>query len=308
MRIETGTTNERLARCGILALALCVFAGWFYKDGWYTYQRRALESFQRYLQLEELPEPHPKLDYAYPEEQRPEYKKRVAGGLTKKEVLEELGEPIVVRQDPADQLDDWHYVGQYCRIHYEVERAKDPNAGKVLAVHIEQAPADYRYESVQQQRFWAIVCAVLGVLAIAWFIKVWRTRVVVDESGLTYNSKHIAWDDMVDLDGADYAAKGWVTLIYTQQGKEKTMRLDSFKIDAYRDVIDAICRRKGFANPIPIDDFGEVPPEGDEPIDQASDGATEDAEPGRPTHETQEDETSREDDEPAGSDEDKPTT
>jgi hypothetical protein len=46
------------------------------------------------------------------------------------------------------------------------------------------------------------------------------------------------------------------------------MRLDSFKIGAFDDVVDAICRQKGFANPIPIDEFEDEPPP--EPADLPS--------------------------------------
>lgn len=307
MRIETGTTNERLARCGIFALALLLFAGWFYKDGWYTYPRKALESFQRYLQLEKLPEPHPKLDYKHPERMQQEYQEKVAKGLTKKDVLKELGEPLVVKKDPTEKVDDWHYVGQYCRLHYEVERTGDPNVGKVVAAHLEPAPHRYEYDSVQQQKLWAGVCGALALIVLAWTVYVWRTKVVVDESGLVYNGKHITWDEMVDIDGSDYAAKGWITLYYHREGAEKKMRLDSFKINAYREVIGAICGRRGFVNPLPIDDYGDVPIDEENVAERQAetimeepepDAVTPDAETEEPAPEPGETETDTDADEP----------
>lgn len=257
MRIETGTTNERLARSGILTLALVVFAIWFAVDGWIRYPRKAVESFQTFLKLDKLPKPHPKLAYKYPKDVLGEYQR----GMSKAEVLERLGEPLVIRKDPATETDHWHYVGQFGRLHLEVQRTVDPKVGQVVSAHWEETSADYRYESIQQQKFFAVICAALSVVGLIWLFKVWRTRVVVDEDGLTYDSLSIPWGDMLDLDADMYHAKGWLYLIYNAGASEKRLKLDSFKIDAYGDVIDEICRRKGFANPIPIDEIFEVPAE-----------------------------------------------
>jgi hypothetical protein len=261
MRIETGTTNERLGRCGVLALALWVFAGWFTVDGWYRYPRKALEMLQKDIKLEKLPTPNPKLAYKYPEEPRLKYAEDVRKGWTKAEVLADLGEPVKIQADPALKTDHWHYVGQYGRLALEVQRTGDLRSGRVLKADWEQTPADYRYESIQQQKFFAISCVVLGSVGVVWLIKIWRTRVIVDERGLTYDRLAIPWDAMVDLDSSEYHEKGWVRLIYASGAKQRRIKLDSFKIGAYDDVIDAICEKKGFANPIPVDVVGDEAPD-----------------------------------------------
>jgi len=250
MRIETGTTNERLARCGIITLALGVFSVWFAVDGWYRYPRKSMEIFQKDLKLDTLPQPHPKLGYPDPVVPRTKYR----AGLTKAEILAELGTPLAVRPAPTDKTEHWHYVGQFGRLELEVERTKDPNVGKVVGANWEQTPADYRRDSIRQQKFFTVVCAILALAGTVWFVRIWRTRVIVDSTGLIYNRRTISWEAMTRLDSSQYPAKGWVTLIYQDGPKERRLKLDSFKIDAFDDVVDGICRQKGFVNPIPIDE------------------------------------------------------
>jgi hypothetical protein len=99
-----------------------------------------------------------------------------------------------------------------------------------------------------------VVCAVLGLFGLVWLVMIYRTHVVVDETGLTYNKLQIPWDAMTDLDAGRYHEKGLLTLVYTADEVEKRLTLDSFKIDAFDDVVDRICELKGFANPIPIEE------------------------------------------------------
>lgn len=240
-----------------MTLALAVFAVWFAVDGWVRYPQKAMESFQAFLKLDELPEPHPKLDFKYPKEVLGKYQR----GMRKADALERLGDPLLIRKDQSTNTDHWHYVGRFGRLHLEVQRTIDPKVGKVTSANWEETPSDYRHESVQQQKFFAVVCAILFVVGAVWFIIIYRTKVIVDESGLAYNGKQISWDDMNDLDSDMYHAKGWLYLLYNAGGSERRMKLDSFKIDAFRDVIDAICDKKNFANPIPIDEFVEDMPE-----------------------------------------------
>ncbi len=271
MQIDTGTTNERLARSGIMTLALCVFAVWFALDGWYRYPRKALASFQTFLKLDEPPTPHPKLTYGDAETAKREYPK----GMNKADVLARLGEPIRIRQSPAAQFDDWHYVGQFGRLALEVQRTDDPNDGKVVTVAWEPAPSDYDHDAIRQQKFFAVACAIAGAIGLVWLVRVWRTRVVVDDAGLTYDGLAIPWEAMTELDSSKYHAKAWLTLSYTSGQSERRIRLDSFKIDAFDDVIDAICRQKGFANPIPIDDLDDDhPPDADDQPTESTDRAS----------------------------------
>ncbi len=262
MRVETGTTNERLARCGIMALALCVFAAWFAYDGWHRYGKKARESLRRGLeekgiQVEELPPPHPKLSFNYPEEHEAEFREKVREGWTQEEVLDEFGPPAFKYKEPATKRDSWHYIGTFCRLTLDWERHGTGDAIKVDKAHIEQVQPAWRYESIQQQKFFAVVCGVLGLIGVVWFLKVYRTHVVADDEGLTYDRLRIPYDAMVDLDPSDYPTKGWLVLRYTQGDSERQLKLDPYKIDDFEGIVDVLCEKRGFPNPIPVDVYGQ---------------------------------------------------
>ncbi len=258
MHIETGTTNERLARSGIMVIALALFAAWFAMDGWYRYPIKSLECLQKDIKLTELPVPHPKLSMS--DAHGP--KDKLKPGTPKVEVMAILGKPIKKEPSPKGTSEHWHYIGQYGRLDLEVDSTQDPGLGKVLTYTWEQTPSDYRMEAVQQQKVFAIVCAVIALGGACWVIGIWRTRVVVDETGLIYNKRRIPWDAMTDLDASQYHAKGWLKLVYQDGERQRRFKLDSFKIDDFDGVIDALCRQKGFANPIPIDEAMDHPTSG----------------------------------------------
>jgi hypothetical protein len=93
----------------------------------------------------------------------------------------------------------------------------------------------------------------LGVLALylLWFVlRVRGTRLVLDENGLTLNGAGpVSWNDVTALDTSNFQKKGWVDLVY---GGDRRMRLDEYHLARFDDVIDEICRRKGFENPLPV--------------------------------------------------------
>jgi hypothetical protein len=77
-----------------------------------------------------------------------------------------------------------------------------------------------------------------------------RTRVVLDDNGLSYNRLHIPWEAMTGLRAKDYSRKYWVDLEYTAGDVTRSLRLDSFHIQQFNEVLAAICERKGFPSPV----------------------------------------------------------
>ena len=57
---------------------------------------------------------------------------------------------------------------------------------------------------------------------------------------------------MKALETSRFTKKGWVDLVYDDNGVEREMRLDEYHLAAFEEIIDAICVRKGFANPLPV--------------------------------------------------------
>ena len=101
---------------------------------------------------------------------------------------------------------------------------------------------------IRQQFFWAIVPTPFGLYFLIKLIKALRLKVVVDEQGLVYAGKRIAWDAMTGLRG--YSPKGWIDLYYNDEGKERKLRFDNEKFRLFDEVVAAICEKKDFINEI----------------------------------------------------------
>ena len=127
-----------------------------------------------------------------------------------------------------------------------------------------QRPARHRPVDILLQKGLAVGFAVLSVIAAVHLVRVVRTRAVLDDQGLVYNrGPVIGWDHMTALDSDRYEAKGWVDLIYDSGGGQQRRRLDSYHLARFDDLIDEICHRKGFRNPLP--EPSVRPPASEEP-------------------------------------------
>lgn len=165
--------------------------------------------------------------------------KKIAPGSSSSDVTGALGQP-------ADRLPRtlW-YVGPAAYGRFEIA------AGKV-AGKPEVVPSTQKEESsIMVQKVLAGILAVIGLAMLGLLATVLLGRLVLDGTGLRKGRRFVSWDQMRALRGDDYREKGWVTLVYDDSGQEKTMRLDSYHIDRFRDVIEAICERKQLDSPLP---------------------------------------------------------
>lgn len=130
------------------------------------------------------------------------------------------------------------------------------------------AGLEHSREDILTQKCMAGGCALAVIAAAVHLVRVLRTRVVLDDQGLRYGRKPvIGWDQMRGLDSQRYEAKGWVALVHQSPSGESRQRLDSYHLAGFEDMVDAICERKGFANPLPEPERrgpGPEPPEEDE--------------------------------------------
>lgn len=99
------------------------------------------------------------------------------------------------------------------------------------------------------QKVIAVGLGGLALVVLFFLLRAYMTRVVVDERGLTFNRTHVPWDAMAGLGTEDYARKGWLDLNYEADGSTRKVRLDSYHIDRFNEIMDAICERKGYAVP-----------------------------------------------------------
>lgn len=249
MRIESGPTGERKVRTTLLFLMIAVFAVWFAYDGIVGYPAQNAREYRDQLTPEEreaageLPT-YPLVTIENWEVLKPTVK--AASPTERRALIEKAfgGKPSYENKEVI------HYFGPAYQIKFTL---RDGNPVEPM---MGSAPTKSA-TSIQWQKYIAAGLGVFSVYLIWFVMKVRGTRLVLDESGLLYNGKGpIAWSAMKRLDSSRFNEKGWVDLYYDENGTEQCVRLDEYHIALFDDVIDEICSRKGFENPLPV---GEPP-------------------------------------------------
>lgn len=247
MHIESGPTGERKVRTLLLFLMVAVFSAWFAYDGWVGYPKSNYKEHLGQLTKEEretvgdLP--------VYPtvtqHNWEPAFESiKQAPDAQRRAMLEEL----FGAKPSYENVEALYYFGPAYRVKVAL------NDG-VPALPMVGSSATKSETSIQWQLYLAVVLAVVSVYLL-WFVSgVFRTHLVLDDSGLTLNGRDpIAWDAMKRLDISRFADKGWVDLHYDENGAESKLRLDEYHLAKFDDVIDEICARKGFENPLPVEE------------------------------------------------------
>ncbi len=241
MRLESGPARtDTLWNAGIL-LACLALAGWFFYDWKIGYPQSNLQEARRRL-TELLGDPARVPDPLPPQPTKDQFTQIVEKDMrTLDAVRELLGDPLIRRRAAGREVD--YYASAY-------GLGIVPHVGnRVITDEVRWDKWKHTYAEIQQQ-YW---CAIITLVFAAYFA--WRTyraatlRVVLDEQGIDYAGRRIAWDAIVRLD--NYSPKGWVDIFYRRNGAERKIRLDNQKVARFDEIIDAICRHKGFADPRP---------------------------------------------------------
>ncbi len=138
--------------------------------------------------------------------------------------------------------------------------------GRVNPANMLWRPWNKTQEEIQAQFFWAIVPALPGLYFLWRLFRGATLRVVVDDDGMTYGGRRVAFDSMVSL--RDYNPKGWIDLYHKSGGGEKRLRLDNEKVARFDEIVAAICEVKGFKNEVQA--YAEQKTREDEGADQAA--------------------------------------
>jgi hypothetical protein len=110
-------------------------------------------------------------------------------------------------------------------------------------------------------RLQKIIAVILGAvsLVLAWNLyKTLTTSAVLDEQGLTINGRAISWEAMQELRTDQYREKGWVDLVCEVAGRRQEQRIDSYHFERFKEMITAICERKGFVSPLQSGDDNQA--------------------------------------------------
>jgi hypothetical protein len=87
------------------------------------------------------------------------------------------------------------------------------------------------------------VLAPLGLVLLGRALVEYTRRLVADEKGIGYAGKEpIVWGQITRIDAALLGPKGLLILHYTQDGQEKTLKLDSYYFRNFRDIVTLVER------------------------------------------------------------------
>lgn len=169
---------------------------------------------------------------------RRERLERLQPGAPESLVRDELGEPTSVQEPRL-----W-FVGPAAYASVEVSET-----GRILGEPTVRKNSEPSESDILVQKVIAAVLAVVTVFVLISFIRVLTLKVSLDDEGLVFRGKRIRYDEMTALRTENYSSKGWVDLEYTRDGRSRRQRLDSYHIDRFQEILDALCDRKGFSLP-----------------------------------------------------------
>lgn len=111
---------------------------------------------------------------------------------------------------------------------------------------------DHSRDDIQMQFYLAFVGYVFALYFLRRVYKAATLRVIIDDEGLVYAGRRVPFASMTKF--TNYSKKGWVDLFYEQGGQERKIRFDNQKVRKFDEIIDELCRAKGFADPRKAED------------------------------------------------------
>jgi len=83
-----------------------------------------------------------------------------------------------------------------------------------------------------------IAFPILGLIPLVWGMIFLRRRLIADEEGIGYaGGQKIPWSEIRALDSSKLASKGILYLKYDSGGKQGTLKLDSWKLQGFRELV-----------------------------------------------------------------------
>jgi hypothetical protein len=167
------------------------------------------------------------------------------------DVYDALGQPLIAVRSPDGSEVVEYYVSQYGRAQVPVVR------NRITPERIQWMAWDKSKEEIRLQLYCALIAFVFGLYMFTRVYKAATLRVVIDDDGMAYGKRRIAFENMVRL--CDYSRKGWVDLYYKLGPQERKLRIDNQKVRKFDEIIDTLCDAKGFDDPRPAAEAAEAP-------------------------------------------------
>lgn len=260
MTLQSGPALFDRMYFGGFALLCIGFSAYFFYDWKIGYAEKnrhnAVQSLVTIVERDRIPDPLPEIPTHSDFQQLLRDNPKTADDLRKR-----LGQPIATKPE-SDGRTIEYFASAFGMATVALR------GPRVLPGEMDWHTWDKTQGEIVQQFWCGIISAILALWVISRFVRASRLRVVIDDSGMNYDGRMIAFDDMVRLE--DYSPKGLVTLAYRSGAVEKKLRLDNHKVALFDEIIDALCEIKGFDNPQPPDEEAEEgEPETDDPQEPA---------------------------------------
>ncbi|UCE58571.1 MAG: hypothetical protein JSU63_14135 [Phycisphaerales bacterium] len=233
--IHSGTTTERLVRSGILVLLVLGFAIAFLWDGYIGYARKnaiaLIESVG--VSRERTPAVNPNLTA----ENAQQIITELQAGMPVDDVKARLG------KWPLEHDGVLYYMGPGGYLQLNIERE--------LLTAVEWKDGPHKTESDQGwQRWIGYAMVAIGMICIARFMQIARTRVSLTQAGLQIRGHPlIPFEAMTVLRAGDRDARETITLEYSIGGRTGTVLLESCVIKRFPEIVNGIREQAGFPSP-----------------------------------------------------------
>lgn len=252
MRLTSGPASyDRLYNLFVMLLCLGLGAYFFYdwKIGYPAKNRAEAEkALAAIIDVSKLPAQLP----LKPTE--PDFDKfRVSRSTSATEMRAAFGEPMTTKPGPAGATIEY-YVSATGMATATVSN------GKIALDGLQWAKWSKTQSEVEQQFWCGVIAVAVALLFLPRALRSWLLSATIDDGGMTYGGKRIAFDAMKRF--ADYSPKGWVDLYYQDGAQERRLRIDNQKIAKFDEIIDAICSAKGFTDPRPRETAQEAAQDG----------------------------------------------
>lgn len=238
MRLESGPAKADAGWQAVRALIFLGFALYFVYDGAFGYREKNRAAAEKFLgaprfsgkvKVDGLGEVPDKRDFDRLLQTKP---------TNAEQIRQAWGKPTLV-----DEKDEF-FFSRYGYVQVPV------TGGRVSITPNDWHAWNKTKDEIRAQFLWAIIPAAIGLFFVWKLIKALMLRVVIDDEGMTYAGRRIAFTDMVSL--RDYSPKGWIDLYYKVGAAEKKLRLDNEKILLFDEAVAAICAAKHFKNEVQV--------------------------------------------------------